>query len=200
MIKANTERAGQLVAVGGGMAFPDRIVIEVQDEPETAFDLTIEVEYSDELRRYWVRDLQLKARSSSVEITMRNINRLTIQEYVVTGLSQLAFFDISQAKFMGFTALSFVPGIQQALTESGAPSDTLRSVYLTYRIGEILNIKPTKHMAASLSVPYATGADWLGKARRNGVFTEMDDITKDIAKLAGIPTPNLSKALLDGNH
>lgn len=199
MIKATTETASHLVAVGGGMAFPNRVVIDVTEHPESPFDLTITVEYSEELRRYWLCDLRLRTRQDDAEITMRNINKLTLQEFVTTGLSQLAFFDISQAKFMGYPALTFVPGIRGDLIAAGSSDTSLRNVYLTYRIGEVLNEKPTKHMAQVLGIPYATGADWLGKARRMGVFAELDDTTADSKILIRLSRPDYSKAVVHGD-
>lgn len=199
MIKATTETASCLVAVGGGMAFPNRVVVDVTEHPESPFDLTITVEYSTELRRYWLSDLRLRTRNDDAEITMRNINKLTLQEFVTTGLSQLAFFDIAQAKFVGYPALSFVPGVRGDLIAAENSDTSLRNVYLTYRIGEVLNEKPTKHMAQVLGVPYATGADWLGKARRTGVFAELDDTSSDSKILMQLAQTDFAKAVVHGN-
>lgn len=199
MIKATTETASRLVAVGGGMAFPDRVVIDVTEHPESPFDLTITVEYSVDLRRYWLCDLRLRTRHDDAEITMRNINKLTLQEFVTTGLSQLALFDIAQEKFMGYPALSFVPGVRGDLIAEENSDTSLRNVYLTYRIGEVLNEKPTKHMAQVLGVPYATGADWLGKARRTGIFAKLDDTTADSKKLMQLARTDFAKAVVHGD-
>lgn len=194
MITANTEQMTELVPVGGGMAFPNRVNIEVVNEIDLQFDLSFELEYSEALRRYWVKKLNVTARSDEAEVTMRNINKMALQEFVTQGLSQLAVFDVKQKAFTDIPAMNYFP-------LKGEPWETLDwMLYIPYRVAEVLNAKPTQHMATMNETNYATAADQLGRSRKRGEFQKFDDVSEDIKLLQLISRPYKGSPVIHGNR
>jgi hypothetical protein len=194
MIKTNVESMTQLVAVGGGLAFPDKVI----NEADLPFDLFFEVDYSHSLRRYWVRSLRFEAHSDAMEVTMRYMNRLALQEFLSTGLGRLAVFDIAKRQFTKGLALEYST-FSGGVSNSGWES-LERDFYVTYRVGEVLNRKPTQHLATVHEIPYSTAADRLGKFRKSGKFNTYEDSAQDQAKLMAIPRPYVGDPVVDGQH
>ena len=175
------------------MAFPDRVNIDVVDHEELAFDLQFELEYSETLRRYRLKNLAIHARSEDVEVTMRNVNKIALQDFVAQGLSRLSVYEIQKASYTKHVALDYMP-----IDGTGyEPLDLM--LYVPYRVAEVLNGKPTQHMANMNETGYATAADQLGRSRKRGDFQKFDDLTADREALTKIARPYKGEPIIHGN-
>lgn len=176
--------------IGCGMAFPSSVRVAVTDSvaganehaPLVEISLELEAKYLSSLGRYGVAGMKLFTCGEEGEITGTILRALPIQEYLRSGLEQLGFYSLHEAHVSSQTALSWIPDDVESITSRGPGKQELEQVAQLYRIAEVLNQRPAKHVADVLRTPYATASKWITKARNVGAFEDLERAVEMLQK------------------
>lgn len=169
------------------MAFPKNVQISIHDEVSVAsadpasvsINLSLDALYMPSLERYGVANLRLWVEGQASEITGTLMRALPIHEYLCSGISQLGFYSIPESKVTQSTALTWLPENVEAITARGPGMDELKQIVQLYRIAEVLNHRPAKHVADMLKSPYPTASKWIARAKSAGAFPLRSHISEE---------------------
>ncbi len=155
-------------------------MVEIRATPDDQVPaaLTFTVEYTEESRRYVLKRVEIGSVDSNDEINGQLIRSIQFQDMLLKGLSRLRYFDMKTQQISQVPALGFRPRNREAIIKQGPTETTLRTVALLYRIAEVLNANQGKHVEQALRIPYATAANWISRARKQGAFESMADLSR----------------------
>jgi hypothetical protein len=164
--------------VGQGMAFPRVVEMRTTREDQMPVELTFTVEYVEESRRYVLKKVEIGSVDSSEGINGQLIRSIQFQDVLLKGLSRLRYFDLRTHEVSQVPALRFRPLNREEIVKQGPTAKTLETVALLYRIAEVLNANQGKHIELALGIPYATAANWISRARKQGAFESISDLSQ----------------------
>lgn len=172
----------EIAYVGQGIAFPRIVEISTEAGEGAPVALIFTVVYSEAESKYVLRQVAIGSSDSAAEITGQLIRSVQFQEILLKGLSQLKFLDLNSHSFSQVPALKYRPAKRDEIIKQGPTKQSLEAVALLYRIAEVLNANQGKHVEGILNIPYATAANWISRARKQGAFESIADISKVFPK------------------
>lgn len=168
----------EVAYVGQGLAFPRIVEIRTTHEDQSPVGLTFTVEYTDVSRRYVLKKVEIASSDLGHEINGQLIRSIQFQDMLLKGLSRLRFLDLNTHELSQVPALGYRPLNRDAIIKQGPTKSTLETVALLYRIAEVLNANQGKHIEQTLGIPYATAANWISRARKQGAFDSITDLSQ----------------------
>lgn len=198
-----------LVDVGHGIAFPETIeFLEILDN-DTSLNFQLEVRFSHKLGRYQLKTVVIEPLEDEAEINGLLIRRIQFQELLQSCLTKLHYFDIAQKQLSLMPAASYIPTDRSDLVKRGPSIENLQEVAKLHRIATVLNLGQGKHLQSVLQIPYPTAANWIARARKQGlildagnpnlIFPELE-LSKHLVPSDFLGADSLKQGSNDGKH
>jgi hypothetical protein len=154
-----------MVAVGTGVAFPQRISGVFPDSDHAGISISAGAHYSSSAERFVLHSLTVESNDPQIEVTGTLLRALPVRGYHRQAGSELPYFDLFSNSWSTVPAIQAKPDDLDELLADGPAQRTLEAVAKYYRIAEVLGYRPAAHIQKLFHLPTSTASEWIKSAR-----------------------------------